>query len=132
MLKTGKRIRHHRRYSEEFKRKLVTEFEKGLMSVVQLEREYGVSDSLIYKWIYTYSTYNEKNIHIVELKDSQTHRVKELEAQVKELHQILGQKQLKIDFLEKMIDLAKDDYGIDIKKNFSIPPSGGSKSTKKR
>jgi len=33
------------------------------------------------------------------------------------------------DFLEKMIELAKDNYGIDIKKNFDTPPSTGSEKT---
>ena len=57
MLKTGKRINSHRKFSEEFKRKLVDDFEKGVMSVPQLEREYGICNALIYRWIYKYSTY---------------------------------------------------------------------------
>ena len=132
MLKTGKRINSHRKFSEEFKRKLVDDFEKGVMSVLQLERHYGVSFRLIYNWIYKYSTYNEKNIRIVEMKDSQTNRVKELEEKVKELERAVGQKQIMIDYLEKMIDMAKDTYSIDIKKNSNTPPSGGSKPTGKR
>jgi transposase len=132
MLKTGKRINSRRKFSEEFKRKLVDDFEKGVMSVLQLERHYGVCFRLIYNWIYKYSTYNEKNIRIVEMKDSQTNRVKELEEKVKELERAVGQKQIMIDYLEKMIDMAKDTYSIDIKKNSNTPPSGGSKPTGKR
>jgi transposase len=132
MLKTGKRINSHRRFSEEFKRKLVDDFEKGIMSVPQMERFYGVSCVSIYKWIYKYSSYNEKNVIIVEMKDSQTNRVKELEEKVKELERAVGQKQIMIDFLEKMMDLAKETYSIDIKKNFNTPRSGGSKPTSKR
>lgn len=132
MLKTGKRINSHRKFSEEFKRKLVDDFEKGAMSVPQMEREFGIGNSLIYRWIYKYSTYNEKNIRIVEMKDSQTNRVKELEEKVKELERAVGQKQLMIDYLEKMIDMAKDTYSIDIKKNSNTPPSGGSNPTGKR
>ena len=116
MLKTGKRINPYRKYSEEFKRKLVEDYEKGIMSVPQMQRLYGVSNALIYRWIYKYSTYNEKNIRIVEMKDSQTHKLKELEEKVKELERAVGQKQIKIDYLEKMIDLAKETFSIDIKK----------------
>lgn len=123
-MKTGKRINSKRQFSEEFRRKLVEDFEKGLMSVCQMERHYGVSNGLIYRWIYKYSTYNEKNIRIVEMKDSRTHKIKELERAV-------GQKQIKIDFLEKMIDLAQDTYSIDIKKNSITPPFGGSNPTGK-
>jgi len=132
MLKTGKRINSKRRFSEEFKRKLVGDYEKGVMSVCQMERHYGISNGLIYRWIYKYSTYNEKNIRIVEMKDSQTKRLKELENQVKELERAVGQKQIMIDYLEKMIDIAKETYSIDIKKNYSTPPSGGSKPTGKK
>lgn len=131
MLKTGKRINSNRRYSEEFKRKLVDDFEKGVMTVVQMERFYGIGNSLIYNWIYKYSTYNEKNIRIVEMKDSQTNKLKELEEKVKELERSVGQKQIMIDYLEKMIDLAKESYSIDIKKNFNTPHSGGSKTTER-
>lgn len=129
MLKTGKRINSKRCFSEEFRRKLVEDFECGVMSVCQMERHYGISNGLLYRWIYKYSKYNEKNVRIVEMKDSQTHRIKELEDKVRELERAVGQKQMKIDFLEKMVDLAKETYSIDIKKNSDTPPSGGSKPT---
>jgi len=132
MLKTGKRIKSIRRYSEEFKRKLVDDYESGAMSVVQMGRYYGIKAQVIYNWIYKYSTYNEKNIRIVEMKDSQTNKLKELEEKVKELERIVGKKQVMIDYLEKMIDLAKEHYSIDIKKNFDTPLSGGSKTIAKQ
>lgn len=47
------------------------------------------------------------------MKDSNTNRLKELEARVKELECVVGVKQLHIDYLEKMIDIAKDDLGVD-------------------
>lgn len=131
MIKTGKRINPRRNFSEEFKRKLVEEFESGQRSVLQLERNYGVSNRLVYNWIYKYSSYNEKNFRIVEIKDSQTFRLKELEEKVKDLERSVGQKQIMIDYLEKMIDLANETYSIDIKKNSNTPHSGGSKATAK-
>jgi uncharacterized coiled-coil protein SlyX len=54
------------------------------------------------------------------MKDSQTTKLKELEQRIKELEQNVGQKQIKIEFLEKMIDLAKQEFNIDIKKT-SLP-----------
>lgn len=132
MLKTGRRINSRRKFSEEFKRKLVEDFEKGVMSVIQMEQYYGIANKSIYNWIYKYSTYNEKNIRIVEMKDSQTNRVKELEEKVKELERAVGQKQIMIDYLDKMIDLAKETYSIDIKKNSNTPHFGGSNPTTKR
>lgn len=130
MLKTGKRVNTKRSYSEEFKRKIVSDYEKGVMSVLQLANYYEIKPTVIYKWIYKYSNYNKKNVIIVEMKDSQQNKLQKLEERVKELERHVGQKQLMIDYLEKMIEMAKEAYDIDIKKNFNTPPSGGSKTTK--
>lgn len=126
-----KTIRKHRVYSEEFKQQLVSDFESGKFSVPQLEKLHKVSNVSIYKWIYKYSTFNEKGFRVVEMKDSSDKKLKELEQKIKDLEQIVGQKQIKIDYLEKMIDIAKDELDIDIKKNYNTPQSGGSKTTKK-
>ena len=125
-------IKKHRKFSEEFKRNLVREFEKGMFSVVQLEKLHGIGNTIIYKWIYKYSTFNEKGFRVVEMKQSSIEKLKELERKVKELEQIVGQKQIKIDYLEKMIDIAKDDLKIDIKKNYNTPQSTGSENIKKK
>jgi transposase len=45
---------------------------------------------------------------------------------------MVGQKQIKIEFLEKMIDLAKDELDIDIKKNYNTLQSTGSVKTFKK
>lgn len=119
-------IRKRRVYSEEFRRELVRQFESGKYSVLQLDRLYGVSFNLIYKWIYKYSEINEKGYRIVEMKQSSTSRIKELEQKIKDLERLVGQKQIKIDFLEEMIDVAKQELNIDIKKKSSTPQSDDS------
>ena len=120
------------RYSEEFKKEIVSIFESGKLSVLQIEKLYGVSDSTVYKWIYKFSTFNEKGFRVIEMKASSVEKLKALELKVKELEQAVGQKQIKIDYLEKMIDLAKDDLKIDIKKNYNTPQSTGSEIIKKK
>ena len=132
-MKTNLRtIQKHRRFSEEFKHSIVKEFESGHYSVLQLEKLYSISKSLIYHWIYKYSTFNDKSVRIIEMKESSTNKIKELEKKIKELERAVGQKQLYIDYMEKMMELAKDDLGIDIKKNFDTPQSTGSGKTKKK
>ncbi len=126
-----KLINKQRKYSENFKRDLVKDFESGKFSVRQLEKLHGVPNPTIYKWIYKYSTFNEKGFRVVEMKGSSNLKLKQLEEQIKKLEQAVGQKQIKIDYLEKMIDIAKDDLNIDIKKNYSTPQSTGLKKTKK-
>lgn len=131
MLKSGKRVRRRRVFSEDFKLEIVRLYESGERTVLEMVREYGLSVQTVYNWIYIFSEYNKKSIQVVEMKDSQQSKIREMEKRIKELEQAVGRKQMNIDYLEKMIDLAKDHYDIDIKKNFDTPPSGGSKPTAK-
>lgn len=131
MLKDGRRIRRRRVFSEDFKLKIVREYESGEYSVSELGIIYDIASQNIYEWIYKYSNYNKKSIQVVEMKDSQADKLKRMEARIKELERAVGQKQMNIDYLEKMIELAKEHYDIDIKKNSNTLHSGGSKTTKK-
>lgn len=130
MIKTVKRVQHVRRFSEDFKLKVVEEYEKGLYSIGELESIYGVRNPTIYNWIYKFSKYNKKSIQVVEMKDSQSEKIKAQELRIKELERAVGQKQMNIDYLEKMIEIAKETYNIDIKKNSNTPQSSGSNPTK--
>lgn len=119
-------IRKQRVFSESYKRELVRLFEQGRYSVVQLEKLYGVRNAVIYRWIYQYSRFNESGSRIVEMKQSSTSKIRELEQRIRELEKIVGQKQIKIDFLEELIQVAQDELDVEIKKKPSTPPSSGS------
>ncbi len=129
---TNRVIRTPRKFTEDFKRQVVKEYESGTFSVRQLGRLYGLANQQIYSWIYKFSTFNEKGYRIVEAKDSSANKLKEMEERIKELERSIGQKQIKIDFLEKMIDIAKTDLNIDIKKNYDTSQSAGSGKTRKK
>ncbi len=47
--------RINRYFSEDFKRKKVSEIERNLSSVSEICREYQVSNTAVYKWMYQYS-----------------------------------------------------------------------------
>jgi len=126
------KIKKARRYSEDFKRKVVKDFENGTFTVLELSKLHYTPYQTIYGWIYKYSTQNIKSIEIVEMKSSSTKKVKDLESRVKDLERAVGKKQLYIDYLEKMMEIAKEDLGVDIKKNFDTPRSGGSEKTGKK
>ena len=127
-----RKLRKQRLYSEEFKKDLVSSFESGEYSVLQLEKLYGVGNPTIYNWIYKFSTFNEKGIRVVEMKQSSSLKLKDLAQKIKDLERIVGQKQIKIDYLEKMIDIAKEEFDIDIKKKHNTPQSTGSEKTNKK
>lgn len=126
------KIRKHRVYSEEFKREVVSLFEKGTYSVVQLSKMYEISNSLIYIWIYKFSIFNEKGQRVVEMKTSNVHKLKELEQKVKELERIVGQKQIQVDFFSKLIEIASEELDYDILKNSNTPQSTGSAKKKSK
>jgi transposase len=125
-----KLISKQRKFSEEFKKSIVNDFESGKFSVLQLERLHKIKSPIIYRWIYKFSNHNQRGQRIVEMKDSSTQKLKALEQKIKELERTVGQKQIQIDYLEKMIDIAKDELNIDIKKNSNTPQSSGSDATK--
>ncbi len=123
-------IRKKRKYSEEFKKQLVTEFESGKYSVLELEKLHGISNRLIYNWIYKFSNFNQKGYRVVEHKSSSTKKVKDLESKIKELEAALGRKQIMVDYLETMMEVAKEELNIDIKKNFDTSQSKSSSQKK--
>jgi len=122
---TKLRIRTKRAFSEEFKKIRVHDYESGKFTINEISRLFSIRPQNIYRWIYKYSAYNKNNVKIVEMNESGTKKVKDMELRIRELEHIIGQKQLKIDFLEKMIELAHQEYDIDIKKNSGTSQSGG-------
>jgi len=126
------KLQARRLFSEEFKKARIQEYEKGEYSVRELSRLFNIHEKVIYRWIYKYSTYNKKGAIIVEMKGSGKQKLKDYEKRIAELERALGQKQLNIDYLEKMIELAEDEYQIKIKKNSDTPLLHGSGQTGKR
>jgi len=126
LFKDDSKERQMRYFSESFKKAKVIELEKNLITVAELSREYQVTSAAIYKWIYKYSAMKKKGLRQVIETESDTKIIIALKEKVKELERIVGQKQIQIEFKDKMIEIAEDLYKIDIKKKFGSPPSTGS------
>ena len=121
--------RRSRFFSEDFKKKKVGEIEKNLVTVQQISREYQVSRAAVYKWVYRYSVMRKKSVKMVIESQSDTHKIETLKKKVAELERLIGQKQILIDFQAKMIELAEQEYNINIKKKYSSKPSSGTGKT---
>lgn len=117
-----KKLRPRKVYSEGFKKSRVSEYEKGELSVAQISRMYGLAPQSVYSWIYKYSAYNRKNYKIVEMSESQSEKVRQLEQKVKQLEQTLGQKQLQLEYYKQLVSLANETYDTDIEKNSNTQP----------
>ena len=98
------------------------------LAVSEICREYQVSSTAVYNWIYKYSVMRKKGLKQVVEAKSDSKKISALKEQVRELERIIGEKQIKLDFQEKMIEMAESIYRIDIKKKFSGKPSSGTGS----
>ena len=125
------RSKINRSFSDEFKKEKVRELERNISSVSDICKTYTVSRTSVYRWIYKYSAMAKKQVkQIVEAK-SDTRKIRALEERIKELERIVGQKQLLLEFNEKMIEIAEATYGVDIKKKVGSKLSSGTTSTEK-
>lgn len=125
------REKFNRSFSEDFKKNKVRELEKNIASIPDICKTYSVSRTTVYRWIYKYSHMAKKQEKQVVQAKSDTTKIKLLQEQIKDLERIIGQKQLLIEFKDKMIEIAEATYGVDIKKKCSSKPSSGTTSTGK-
>ncbi len=114
--------RRRRSFSDTFKRDKVREIDLGLVSVSEISRQYSVSKTSIYAWLHKFATNKETPEKLIVETMSDTRALLEMKERVAELERMIGQKQIEIDFYKKMIDLAQEHYGIEIKKNYSSQP----------
>jgi transposase-like protein len=124
-----RRRRQNRYFSESFRKKKVREIEQNITTVSEVSKEYQVSGTAVYKWLRKYSRHYKKQVKQVIEPMSDTRKIKALKEQIKELERLVGQKQVKLEFYEKMVELAEQEYEVDIKKKFGSSPSCGSGNT---
>ena len=129
-MKEVKQVIRRRRFSEEFKRSRVRDFERGKLTVYQISKEYDLHPQLVYNWIRKYSAYHKKGYQIVVEEKSLGKKNQELRSRIEELEAMLGRKQMKIEYLEKLIELSSEDLGVDLQKKGGTAPWNGSGSTK--
>lgn len=113
--KQSPKERQYRKFSESFKRKRVKEIETGRCTVMEVSKAYEVTRVSVYKWINKYSMKSKPERTIVESK-SDTQKIIELQKKIADLERALGQKQIELEFKDKMIELTEKRFGIDIKK----------------
>ena len=124
----GTRERQFRTFSVDFKRKKVQEIQLGLVRIGEICRQYQVSDTAVYRWIKQYGVNSKTPERLIMEAKSDTQELLLLKRRIAELERLVGQKQVQLEFKDKMIDLAEEIYKVDIKKKFSTPPSSTSGS----
>jgi len=115
--------RHQRVFSEEFKRQKVREIERKESKISDICKQYEVSRASVRSWLLKYSSKYMKGVKTIVELESDTRKLLDLQAKIAELEQVIGQKQLMIEFQNKVIELAEETYGVDIKKKLLNRPS---------
>lgn len=126
-----RKLRNRKKYSEQIKRKAVDDFRSGRHTALELADLYHCHPQTIYNWIYKYSPADSPRINVVEMSQSTDQNIKSLQGKIAELERALGQKQIQIDFYQKMFELAENEYDLDLKKNSFLKPLSGSATTGK-
>jgi len=121
--------RRRRTFSQDFKIQKVRELERKQCRIADICKEYEVSDVAVRRWVYKYSSKIKKGVKVVVESESDTKKLQELRLQIAELQRALGEKEIQLQFKDKMIDIAEEMYGIDIKKKLGSKPLDGSGET---
>ena len=119
-----------------FKLSVVREYEETHVSLGELSRKYGIQGSYtVRQWINKFGTFDWQNktlLPMAKTKDQELlelrEKVKVLERKNARLEKELEEKDLKAGFFDLMIDIAEEEYGVDIRKKCS---PGQSKDTAK-
>lgn len=107
-----------RRYSTAFKQKVVSELERGTLSISEVRRRYEITGgSTLESWRRKYGTsYTKSQIMRIEMNDERD-KLKTLEKEKRALESALAQAHLKIIVLESTLKVLEEERGSAIKKN---------------
>ena len=114
-------------YPMSFKLSVVREYEETKVSLEELTRKYGIQGhNTVRRWINKFGTFDWQNLtlqpmaktkdqELIELRE----KVKVLERKNARLEKELEQKDMKAEFFNLMIEIAEEEYGVDIRKKCS-------------
>lgn len=119
-------------YPMSFKLSVVREYEETKASLRELTRKYGIQGhDTIRKWINKFGTFDWQNLTLQPMAKTKDQELLELREKVKvlerknaRLEKELEQKDMKAEFFDLMIEIAEEEYGVDIRKKCSPEQSG--------
>jgi transposase-like protein len=106
-------------FSEELRKHIVSQIEKGVYTVSEARRTYDIkSVQTVYNWLYKYSRSLQKGVILVKQKSSEEKKRQDLVRKNKELEAALGRKQMELEALQELVRLASKELGVDLKKSY--------------
>lgn len=128
--KSSFKFLERRYFSEAFKKAKVDEILSKKTTIKELSLLYEIKPPIIYRWLHKYSKVKLSGIRIHYEMETEEQKTLFYKDKVAELERIVGMKQIEIDFLNKLIEIASSELNVDIKKNFSTFRSNGSEITR--
>lgn len=105
------------RYSEEFKRMVVSEIESGVMTPGGAAKYYGISGGLtVYTWMSTYGMNSEKGTKVIIMTMKEETELVRLRRELALLKRELEEAELRAIAWKSMVDAIEIDLGIPVKK----------------
>jgi len=123
--------KEQRYFSEEARKSIVAEIEAGHLSKAEAARKYNVSVTSIYNWLHKYCADYESALITITEHVSDSKKNKLLEADLATTYEKLGRSQAENMLLNKIIDIASEHFGMDLKKTFATPRLPNTSTTKK-
>lgn len=122
-------------YSEEFKWKVVQEVLSGTMSKEEARRVYSVKGNCtILYWMRAFSgvtDYRSGGIVNEDITDmANTSKQREADKEIARLKQELHAERLRADLWQKVVEVAEEELGVDIRKKFGARQSPDADSSK--
>ena len=119
--------RSQRDYSMSLKLQIVSEIERGSLSITQARKQHGIqSRSTVVQWLRNFGNFDWENQTPSNMPKTPEQKIMELEVKVKLLEKqksFLEQQAYVADkkaiIFDMMIDIAEQEYQIDIRKNSS-------------
>lgn len=110
--------RYHIRYTPKFKNHVCKLYLSGKWTKVELQKRFGIKgNGRIIQWLRNYPYLDsETKEQILKNTASQSLSKKQLEAQVKKLERQLAESRLKEAAYRSMIEIAEEEFNIQIKK----------------
>lgn len=117
--------RSQKDYSMSLKLQIVSDIERGLISITQTRKQYGIqSHATVLNWLRKFGNFDWENQTPSNMPKSLEQKIMELEAKVKLLEKqksFLEQQSYvadkKVIIFDMLIDIAEKEYQIDIRKN---------------
>lgn len=105
------------KYEVAFKRRVANEYINGDRSLKEVGRFFNVGHQNVSRWAKQFSSEQSQTAKAIEVTDQEHKDTADLRKELEALKEKLEYEQMKNFALETMIDLAKSELGVDLRKN---------------